>query len=80
MSDFTHDIELVKHARRNAEEIPEFVRGIESKLAEDPAGAKDFIRPCSVLLQKLLEAQAAVEVLLQKLYAADRLEFTHSRR
>jgi hypothetical protein len=80
MSYFAHEMELVKEAGRQVESLHEIARVVEAKLAAEPSGAKDFIRPCSTLLQRLLEAQAAVETLLQKLYATGLKEMAGARR
>jgi hypothetical protein len=71
MSDFAPEAELVQLAGGSVEQIDRVVEAVESKLAANPEGVNDLVRPCGMLLQKLLEAQARVEGLLQKLYFAD---------
>jgi len=71
MADFAPETNLVHLAGGSVEQIQQVIEAVESKLKADPEGAKDLVRPCGFLLQKLLEAQARVEGLLQKLYLAD---------
>jgi hypothetical protein len=79
MADHLHELERVKLATRNVEQLHEMTIEIEAGLRGDPEGAQDFIRPSSILLQRLLEAQASVEALLNKLFAASRLELAGRR-
>lgn len=74
MADFTSDVKLVQLAGGSVEQIDRVVEAIESKLAGNPEGVDELVRPCGMLLQKLLEAQARVEGLLQKVYRADRVK------
>lgn len=80
MSDSARDKEPLRQAIRNAEQVQEVVKALESKLAADPGDAKAWIRSCAVLVQKLLEAQASVEDLIQKLYAAELVEANSQSR
>ncbi len=80
MANFEPEMELLKQACRNVVQLQEIARTIESRLTADPEGAKSFIRPCSMLLQKLLEAQAGVEGLLPKLYSASTIGLATNKR
>jgi hypothetical protein len=71
MAEFAPEAKLVQLAGGSVEQIQQVVDAVESKLKVDPEGVRDVVRPCGVLLQKLLKAQARVEGLLQKLYFAD---------
>jgi len=79
MADYHREMELVKLATHNAGQLHEWTTEIEQALRGDPGGAREFLRPCSVLLQRLLEGQAAVEALLEKLFAASALETVERR-
>ena len=79
MADHSPEIELVKLASRNVEQVRELTQEIEADLRGDPEAAEEFIRPFSLLLQQLLESQAAVEDLLQKLFAASRVAYAGRR-
>jgi len=74
MADFTKEKELLRLAVRNTEQLQEVVWEVESKLEADATDAKDLIRPCGILVQRLLEAQAKVEELIQKIYSAGLVE------
>ena len=80
MSDFAPEARLVQLAGGSVEQIDRVVEAIESKLAANPEGAVDLVRPCGRLLQQLLEAQARVEGLLQKVYCADRAKTRSATR
>jgi hypothetical protein len=71
MADSSYEKDLVRLAIRNVEQLQEVAVAVEAKLATDPEGAQELHRPCSVLLQRLLEAQGGIEALLQKLYTAE---------
>jgi hypothetical protein len=71
MADSSYEKDLVRLATRNVEQLQEVATAVEAKLRTDPEGAKELHRPCSVLLQKLLEAQGCIEALLQKLYTTE---------
>jgi len=73
MADVARELELVKLASRNLEQFGDLAKVIEAKLRDDPEEARSFVRPCAMLLQRLLEAQASIEELIQKLYAAERV-------
>ena len=79
MADFTQERELLKLAIRNTEQLREVVEAVESKLSLDPAEASDLLRPCGILVQRLLEGQGIVEGLIEKIYGA-RLVGAHSDR
>ena len=79
MADYAQEMELVKLATRNVEQLKQMTREIETRLSGNPAGVEELIRPSTVLLQRLLEAQASVEALLEKLFAASRLELAGRR-
>lgn len=74
MADYDQEVELLRLAVRNVEQLRQMTKEIEARLTGHPEAAEEFIRPGSLLLQRLLEAQAAVEGLLEKLFAARRLE------
>jgi len=73
MTDLAYDMELVKRAIRQVEQVRELTQDIEAHVRGDPQAAEEFIRPLSLLLQQLLEGQAAVEALLARLFAASRV-------
>jgi hypothetical protein len=74
MADLTQETELLKLAIRNTEQLREVVEAVEAKLALDPAEATDLLRPCGILVQKLLEGQGLVEGLIERIYAARLVE------
>jgi hypothetical protein len=74
MVDYAQDVELLRLAARNVDQLKQLTLEIEARLRGHPEAAEEFIRPSSLLLQRLLEAQATVEALLEKLFAARRLE------
>jgi len=80
MTDFTPEAKLVQLAGGSVEQIHRVVEAVESKVAANPEGVGDLVRPCGVLLQKLLEAEARIEGLLQKLYSADRVKTRSATR
>jgi hypothetical protein len=80
MADSSYERDLVRLATRNVEQLEEVAVAVEAKLRTDPEGAKELHRPCSVLLQKLLEAQGSIEGLLQKLYTAEMVGTGTGRR
>ena len=80
MSDFTQEAKLVQLAGGSVEQIHRVLETLESKLAANPEGVGDLVRPCGMLLQKLLEAQGRVEGLLQRLYRADRVKTRSATR
>jgi hypothetical protein len=79
MADFTQETELLKLAILNTDQLREVVEAVESKLALDPSEATDLLRPCGILVQKLLEAQGLVEGLIEKIYAARLVEANADR-
>jgi hypothetical protein len=80
MADFAPDMKLVQLAGGSVEQIHRVVEAVEAKLQGDPEGVKELVRHCGLLLQKLLEAQARVEGLLQKLYLADLVKVRSATR
>jgi hypothetical protein len=80
MPDSSHEKDLIRLATRNVEQLQEVAAAVEAKLGHDPEGAKELHRPCSVLLQRLLAAQASIEALLQKLYTAEMVGTGTGRR
>jgi hypothetical protein len=71
MADSSPEKDLIRLAIRNVEQLQEVAAAVEAKLGTDAEGAQELRRPCSVLLQRLLEAQGSIEALLQKLYTAE---------
>ena len=74
MADLAKELELLQQGTRNVEEIEEIVRTVETALAHAPDKAGKVVRPCATLVLRLLDAQASVEGLLQKLYSGDFVE------
>ncbi len=79
MADKVHVLEQVKLAFTNVAQLKQLTQDIEASVKGDPESAEEFIRPCGQLLQKLLEGQASVETLLQKLFVASHAEMAGRR-
>ena len=71
MTDFAPELELVRLAVRNVEQLQQVFRAVESKLSKTQEGAQVLRGPCAVLDVKLLEAQARVEELIQKVHDSE---------
>jgi hypothetical protein len=69
----------LKLAYANVAQLKQLAQDIESTVRGDPGEAEEFIRPCTQLLQKLLEAQGSIETLLEKLFVAGRVELASRR-
>ncbi len=79
MVDKDQVLERIRLACENVARLNQQTHEIEAGVKDDPEAAEDFIRPCGQLLQKLLEAQASVETLLQKLFVASHAEMAGRR-
>ena len=71
MANFDPEVEKVRAAVRNVEQIQKDLKALESRLAAGSSGASVLIRPCVILLERLLEAQAGVERLIEQLTHAE---------
>jgi hypothetical protein len=69
MSDLDSEKEILQLAIRSVEQLQQVANQVESDLATSPHNAKTLIRPCSMLVLKLLEAQASFESLIAKLHS-----------
>ena len=67
MANFDPEVENARAAVRNVEQIQKDLKALESRLAAGSSGASVLIRPCVILLERLLEAQAGVERLIEQL-------------
>lgn len=79
MADAAYELEQIRLAFTNVAQVKQLTQDIEASVKGDPESAEEFIRPCGQLLQKLLEAQASVETLLQKLFVANHAEMAGRR-
>jgi hypothetical protein len=79
MAEWNRALEQVKLAYANVAQLKQITQDIEAIVTGDPEAAGEFIRPCTQLLQKLLEAQGSVETLLEKLFVAGRVEMAGRR-
>jgi len=72
MTALDQELEQVKLAYETVSQLKHLASDIEEGVRSDPEAAKDLIRPCGQLLQKLLEAQGSVETLLERLFVASK--------
>lgn len=72
MTALDQELEQVKLAYGTVSQLKQLASEIEEGVCGDPEAAKELIRPCGQLLQKLLEAQGSVETLLDRLFVASR--------
>lgn len=79
MSNWEQGLTQVRLAHANVAQLQQVAQDIEMSVRDDPETAEEFIRPCGQLLQKLLEAQGAIETLLDKLFVASRQEMAGRR-
>jgi hypothetical protein len=74
MTELAKELELLQQATHHVEAIGAIARGVETALAHAPDKAGMMVRPCATLILRLLDAQASVEALLQKLYSGEFIE------
>jgi hypothetical protein len=79
MTALDQGLEQVKLAYENVAQLEHLASEIEAGVGGEPGAAKELIRPCGQLLQKLLEAQGSVETLLEKLFVASKAEMAGRR-
>lgn len=72
MTALDQELEQVKLAYGTVAQLKQLASEIEEGVRGDPEAARELIRPCGQLLQKLLEAQGSVETLLDRLFVASR--------
>ena len=79
MTNAEQGLAQLKLAFTNVAQLKQLAQDIELSVRNEPEAAEEFIRPCGQLLQKLLEAQGAIETLLEKLFVAGRAEMASRR-
>jgi hypothetical protein len=79
MTNAEQGLAQLKLAYTNVAQLKQLAQEIELSVRGDPGTAEEFIRPCTQLLQKLLEAQGSIETLLDKLFVAGRAEMATRR-